>query len=158
MSIALRRSAGARTTSSATIATPPRNSIIGGSSDTVLVIFRFVRYSRSDAAPNRSASCRSAAERLDDAVAGERFRRQMRQVLEMFLAPPRRAPDPLAQTDERIDHQRRAGQGDERQPPVEVEHQRRRNRSPTGLAQKIADVSETACCTWLTSLVMRDIS
>ncbi len=32
-----------------TTATPPRNSISGGSTDTVLVTFRLVRYNRSDA-------------------------------------------------------------------------------------------------------------
>ena len=68
------------------------------------------------------------------------------------------APHALPEPDERIHDERRAGHADQREPEVHVEHDRgvadearpSRSRSPT--------VSDTACCTWLTSLVIRDIS
>ena len=100
---------------SPTTARPPRNSISGGSSATVLVTLRLVRYSRCAALANRRLSCASAPKRLDDAVAGERLGGDVRQVLELLLAPPRRAADALAEPDQRIDHERRAGHAHQRE-------------------------------------------
>ena len=42
---------------------------------------------------------RLGAERLDDAVAGERLGADVRQLLERFLAAPRRPPHALAEPD-----------------------------------------------------------
>jgi hypothetical protein len=61
---------------------------------------------------------------LDDAVAGERFGADMRQLFERFLAPPRRAADPLSQTNERVDDEGGARQADHRKAGVDEHEQR----------------------------------
>ena len=73
---------------------PPSHSISGGSADTVLVTCMLVRYTRCDASSNRAASC-LGAERLDDAVAGERFGGDVREHLELFLRAPASPADAL---------------------------------------------------------------
>ena len=87
--------------------------------------FRLVRYSRCEAPAEPLLLVSLRAERLDDAVAGERFGRDVRQLLELFLAAPRRAANALAEPHERIDHERRAGDRHERQPRVLVEEKER---------------------------------
>ena len=145
--------------SSATIATPPRNSMIGGSTETRArdLQVRAVQAVRTRRA-NRSASCALRAERLHDAMAGEGLGGQVRQMLEMLLAAPGRSAHALPQPDERIDDERRAGHRHQRQLPVELEH--RDDPADRGSPSRIRSptVSETACWTWLTSFVMRDIS
>ena len=69
-------------------------------------------------APEPLLLVRFRPERLHDAVAGERFRRDVRQLLEVFLAPSRRAADPFAEAHKRIHDQRRARDRDQRQPRV----------------------------------------
>ena len=109
--------------SAPTAASPPMNSISGGSADSALVIRMFVRYSSCDAAAEPRGLARFGAERLDDAMAGERLGGQVRDVLELLLAAPRRPPHALPEPDERIDDERRRRHADERQPPVEVEQE-----------------------------------
>ena len=81
---------------------------------------------------------RLGAERLDDAMAGERLGADVRELLERFLAAPRRPPHALAEPDQRIDDQRRAGEADDRQPRVVVEQQRRVADQRQRLARQIA--------------------
>ena len=85
-------------------ATPPSSSISGGSTDTTprhlhVRAIEPLATRRS----NFAASLRLGAERLDDAVPGERLGADVRQVLERLLAAPRRAPHPLAEPHQRID-------------------------------------------------------
>ena len=79
------------------------------------------------------------AECLDDAMSRERLSGEVRQVFEMFLAAPGRAPHTLAEPHQRINHDRRADHRDERQPPFEPEHQRDIADGRQPLAQQIAD-------------------
>ncbi len=65
------------------------------------------------------------AECLDDAVAGECFRAQVRNLFERFLAPARGAAHALPQSNQRIHDERRAGEADDRQPGVVPEEQAR---------------------------------
>ena len=53
--------------------TPPSNSISGGRIESALVTFMFVRYSRCGRVAEPLGLVRLGAERLDDAVAGERL-------------------------------------------------------------------------------------
>ena len=79
-------------------------------------------------------------------MAGERFGRQVRDVLELLLAAPRRPPHALAEPHERIDDERRGHEHDEREPPVEIEQQRGvARRPPATRATRSASVSDTAC-------------
>ena len=82
---------------------------------------------------------RLRAERLDDAVAGERFGAEMREDAQRFLTPPRGPPHALAQPDQRVDDQRRARQADDRQPRIEIEHPRREAEKRQRLPREIAD-------------------
>ena len=79
------------------------------------------------------------AERLHDAMTGERFGAQMRQRLERFLTPPRRPPHALTETDQRIHDERGAGQADDGQPRVVIQQQRgvsgQRERLPREVAR-----------------------
>src|SRR4029077_7810068 len=64
---------------------------------------------------------RLGAERLHDAVAGERLDAHVREMLERLLAAPRRPPYTPAKTDQRIHDQGRPGEADERQARVKPE-------------------------------------
>ena len=64
---------------------------------------------------------RLGAERLDDAMAGQRFGADVGHLFLRFLRAPRGAPHALPQAHERIDDERRAGEADDRQPRVVVE-------------------------------------
>ena len=66
------------------------------------------------------------------------FGADVRQLLERLLAAPRRPPHALAEPDQRIDDQRRAGQADDRQPRVVVEQQRGKADERQRLAREIA--------------------
>ncbi len=74
--------------SAPTAASPPMSSMSGGSAETAPVIFMFVRNSECVARANRSVSPPLGAERLDDAMPGERLRAEVRDVLELLLAAP----------------------------------------------------------------------
>jgi hypothetical protein len=100
--------------------------MIGGSEETVLAILRFVRYTRH-------------AERLDDPVPGEGFRGDVRQVLQRLLTPARRPSNALSEADERIEHQGRAGETDDRQARVVPEQQKGVTHQRERLANQIAD-------------------
>ena len=54
----------------------------------------------------------------------ERLPGDMRQVLQLLLATPGRAAHPLAEPDERVDHDRRAGHADERESRIVVKQDR----------------------------------
>ena len=62
---------------------------------------------------------RLGAERLDDAMSREALGGQVRDVLELFLAAPRRPAHALPEPHERIDDERRRRHADERQMPVD---------------------------------------
>ena len=72
-------------------------------------------------------------------MAGERFAGHVRHVLEPLLAPARHRAQALAEPDERIDRQRRAGHAQQRQPGVVIEQQRREADERQRLARQIAD-------------------
>ena len=78
------------------------------------------------------------AERLDDAVAGERLGADVREVLQRLLAAARRLAKPLPEPGERVDDQRSAGQEDERQPRVVVEEEAGVADERERLAQEVA--------------------
>ena len=107
---------------------PPSSSIAGGITDSARTTRMFVRYRCRSASRKRLALALLRAERLDDAMRRERLGADVRHVLQRLLAPPRGAADALAQPHERIHDDRRAGQADERQPRVDVEQHRPRNR------------------------------
>ena len=79
------------------------------------------------------------AERLDDAMARERFDGDVGEVRELFLDAATRAPDSLAEPHQRVDHDRRAGDDDEREPGVVVEHQGRKPHDGEPFAQEVPD-------------------
>ncbi len=79
------------------------------------------------------------AERLDDAVAGERLGGDVRHVLLRFLAPARHGAHPLAEAHQRIDHQRRRRHAHQRQLGVVVEQQRHRADQHERFAGQVAD-------------------
>ena len=81
---------------------PPSSSIAGGITDSARTTRMFVRYRCCSASRKRLGLALFRAERLDDAVGGERFGAHVRHVLLRFLASPRRAPDALAEPHERI--------------------------------------------------------
>jgi hypothetical protein len=79
------------------------------------------------------------AKGLDDPMSRERFAGDVRQPLELFLTPARRSPHALPQPDERVNHNRRARDAQERQPPVVVEQQRRIADERQALANQVPD-------------------
>ena len=92
-------------------------------------------------------------------MAGERLGADVRHLLQRLLAPARRPADALAETDQRIDDERRAREADDRQPGVVIEQQpRRKTSSASDSRARSPSVSDTARCTCATSLVIRDIS
>ena len=64
---------------------------------------------------------RLGLERLDDPMPRERFHGQVRQLFQFLLATTCRAPDPLPQTHQRVDNQRRSRDADQREPRVLVD-------------------------------------
>ena len=79
------------------------------------------------------------AERLDDAMPGERLGRDVRHVLLRFLAPARDGADALAEPHQRVDDQRRRRHAQQRQLRVVVEQQGHRTDEHQGFAREIAD-------------------
>src|SRR4029450_12090236 len=79
------------------------------------------------------------AEGFDDAMAGECFGAEVGQLLERFLTSVRRTATPLAEPYERINDQRRAGQADDGQPGIVVEHQPHEPDEGKGFSSKVAD-------------------
>ena len=82
---------------------------------------------------------RFRAEGLDDPVTGERFRAQVRDVLERLLAPARRPADALPEPHQRVEHQGGAGEADDRQARVDPEQRPRVAHQGQRLAKQIAD-------------------
>ena len=79
------------------------------------------------------------AEGLDDAMAGEGFGGDVREALDGLLAAARAAAHALAQADERIDDDRRAGHAHEGEAPVPPEQQRGVAEQRKAFAQQVAD-------------------
>ena len=79
--------------------TPPSSSISGGRLDSAAVTFMLVRNRPIAGAPELLGLVRLGAERLHDAMAGERLGADVRQLLERLLAAPRRPPHALAEPD-----------------------------------------------------------
>ena len=82
---------------------------------------------------------RLSRERLHDPMAGKRLRADVRDALERLVASPRRPAHALAEANERIHDERRAGQADNRQPRIDVEHQKHETDEREGFARQIAD-------------------
>ena len=147
-----------RTTAAPAMAMPPRNSMIGGSGETALVTFMLVRYRRWDAVENRSASCCSALNALTMRWPVKASAVRCERCSSCFLAASRRPSHALSEPYQRIDDQRRTGEATSASRAVEVEQQGRYPMSDKPSRSRSPTVSETACCTWLTSFVTRDIS
>ena len=79
------------------------------------------------------------AECLHDSVSGEGLSGHVGELLEVLLAPSRRAPDALAEADERIDDKRRAGDRHQREPRVQVEQIDGEPHERQPFTQQIAD-------------------
>ena len=91
-------------------------------------------------------------------MSGECFRGDVRQMLEMFLATSRRAADAFAEAHERINDKRRARDGHQRQPRIEIEEIRREPDQRQTLAHQIPDRLGDRLLHLVTSLVIRDMS
>ncbi len=93
--------------------------------------------------PEAGFLVRLCAEGLDDPMAGEGFGGHVGEVLELFLAAPGGSPDPLAQTHQRMNGQRRDEHRHHRQLPVhEEQHDRERDqRQPLAkqISQRLRD-------------------
>jgi hypothetical protein len=72
-------------------------------------------------------------------VARQPFGRQMRHVLEVFLPAAGRPPHALAQPDQRIDDQRRGRHDDQREGPVVVKQQARKEHDGQRLTRQIGN-------------------
>ncbi len=118
---------------------PPSSSISGGRLDERRRHLH-VRAEQLIAGPVESLRLlRLVAERLDDAMAGEAFGADVRELLERFLTAPRRPPHALAEPDQRIDDERRADDAEDREPGVVAEQQRRKADERERLAREIAE-------------------
>src|SRR5439155_24165496 len=82
---------------------------------------------------------RLRAKRFHNPVAGKRFGAQMRKRFERLLTASGRPPDALAESNQRIDDEWRAGQADEREARIVIEEQRRVRHERERFAREIAD-------------------
>ena len=126
-------------TIAAAMPTPPTTSISGGRLESAAVTFMFVRNRLKPARLNLLGLVRLGAERLHDAMAGERLGADVRQRLERLLAAPRRPPHALAEPDQRIHDERRDSQAHDREPRVVIKEHRHRAADRERLAREVAD-------------------
>ncbi len=125
--------------SAAAMPTPPSTSMSGGRLESAAVTFMFVRNRWWPARLNFSTSVASVPNAFTMRWPVNASAADVGDLLERFLAPPRRAANALSEPDERVDDEWCSGQTDDGQSGVQIEEQRRIPDERQRLSRQIAD-------------------